>query len=162
MPRNNEKPLYGRPGTVRSYRWPPRPEVRCIFSEEISMSTIEIRTRLVEGAAVVYPGPYLNQLRGERIERRCLEMLDSGIRNLVINFEETELVNSIGVSLLLGVIEAVDETDGKVILTNLSSSNRELFEVLGILSKVEVLGTEEIALARVSGRPEATPGLETP
>jgi len=126
------------------------------------MSTIEIRTRLVEGAAVVYPGPYLNQLRGERIERRCLEMLDSGIRNLVINFEETELVNSIGVSLLLGVIEAVDETDGKVILTNLSSSNRELFEVLGILSKVEVLGTEEIALARVSGRPEATPGLETP
>jgi len=112
--------------------------------------SIEIRAKLVDGAAVIYPGPYLNQLRGERIERRCLEMLESGVRNLVINFEETELVNSIGISLLLGVIETVDETEGRVILTNLNKSNRELFEVLGILSRVEVLGTEEVALERLS------------
>jgi anti-anti-sigma factor len=114
------------------------------------MSTIEIRERLVDGAAVIYPGPYLNQLRGERIERRCLEMLHNGIRNLVINFQETELINSIGISLLLGVIEAVDESEGKVILTNLNNSNRELFEVLGILSRVEVLGSEEGALASLA------------
>ena len=126
------------------------------------MSTIEIRARLVDGAAVIYPGPYLNQLRGERIERRCLEMLQIGIRNLVINFEETELVNSIGISLLLGVIEAVDETEGKVILTNLNNSNRELFEVLGILSKVEILGTEEIALATLSGNPAPSRQLDMP
>jgi len=125
------------------------------------MSTNEVKARLVDGAAVIYPGPYLNQLRGERIERRCLEMLQNGIRNLVINFEETELVNSIGISLLLGVIEAVDETEGKVILTNLNSINRELFEVLGILSKVEILGTEEVALASLSGKhaPLYPPGM---
>jgi anti-anti-sigma factor len=117
------------------------------------MSTIEIRERLVGAAAVIYPGPYLNQLRGERIERRCLEMLHDGIRNLVINFEETELINSIGISLLLGVIEAVDESEGKVILTNLNNSNRELFEVLGILSRVEILGTEEGALASLVRTP---------
>jgi len=117
------------------------------------MSTTEVRARLVDGAAVIYPGPYLNQLRGERIERRCLEMLQSGIRNLVINFEETELINSIGISLLLSVIEAVDDSEGKVILTNLNNSNRELFEVLGMLSKVEILGTEEVALASLSGEP---------
>ena len=126
------------------------------------MTTIEIRERLVDGAAVIYPGPYLNQLRGERIERRCLEMLRSGVRNLVINFEETELVNSIGISLLLGVIEAVDESAGKVILTNLNNSNHELFEVLGILSKVEVLGTEEGALASLSGKPAPARQLDTP
>jgi anti-anti-sigma factor len=121
------------------------------------MSTIEIRAKLIDGgAAVIYPGPYLNQLRGERIERRCLEMLENGVRNLVINFEETELVNSIGISLLLGVIEAVDETDGKVILTNLNNSNRELFDVLGILSKVDVLGTEEVAIASLTGEPRGS------
>src|SRR5262249_14364191 len=120
------------------------------------MTAIEIRAKLVDGAAVIYPVPYLNQLRGERIESRCLEMLQNGIRNLVINFEETELVNSIGISLLLGVIEAVDETEGKVILTNLSQSNHELFEVLGILSKVEILGTEEVALATLSGKQSPT------
>jgi|SRR5262249_54129662 len=126
------------------------------------MSTIEIRAKLVDGAAVIYPGPYLNQLRGERIERRCLEMLETGVRNLVINFEETELVNSIGISLLLGVIEAVDETQGKVILTNLNNSNLELFEVLGIQSKVEIVGTEEVALASLSADGASAEGLEAP
>jgi len=126
------------------------------------MSTIEIRAKLVDGAAVIYPGPYLNQLRGERIERRCLEMLETGVRNLVINFEETELVNSIGISLLLGVIEAVDETQGKVILTNLNNSNRELFEVLGIQSKVEIVGTEEVALANLSANGASAEGSEAP
>jgi anti-anti-sigma factor len=126
------------------------------------MSTLDIKARLVDGGAVIYPGPYLNQLRGERIERRCLEMLENGIRNLVINFEETELINSIGISLLLGVIEAVDETDGKVILTNLNNSNRELFEVLGIMAKVEILGSEEVALARLSAKPANAQQLGTP
>ena len=126
------------------------------------MSTIEIRAKLVDGAAVIYPRPYLNQLRGERIERRCLEMLETGVRNLVINFEETELVNSIGISLLLGVIEAVDETQGKVILTNLNNSNRELFEVLGIQSKVEIVGTEEVALANLSANGASAEGSEAP
>jgi hypothetical protein len=27
------------------------------------MNAAEIRTRVTEGAAVIYPGPYLNQLR---------------------------------------------------------------------------------------------------
>src|SRR5260370_26509008 len=40
--------------------------------------------------------------------------------------------------------------------------NRELFEVLGILSKVEVLGTEEVALARLSGKPGAAETLDVP
>jgi anti-anti-sigma factor len=110
----------------------------------------EIRAKLVDGTAVIYPGPYLNRLRGQRIERRCREMLERGIRNLVINFEETELINSIGISLLLEVIEAVDESNGKVVMANLSPSNRELFDVLGILSKLNMAASEEAALAAMT------------
>ena len=76
------------------------------------MNSVDIRTRLVEGAAIIYPGPYLNQLRGEDIENRCQELLQNGINRLVINFQETELINSIGISILLGVIEAVNDAKG--------------------------------------------------
>ena len=62
------------------------------------MNTIEIGMRLTTGAAVLYPGPYLNQLRGESIERRCHDLLGGGVRYIIINFVETELINSIGVS----------------------------------------------------------------
>src|SRR5713101_1604616 len=94
----------------------------------------EIRARLLEDAAVIYPGPYLNQLRGESIENQCEEFLASGVRRIVINFEETELINSIGISILLSVIESVNRAQGTMVLSNLNASNRELFEMLGLMS----------------------------
>ena len=125
------------------------------LGEKTAMKTFEIRTRLVEGTAIVYPGPYLNQLRGEAIEERCQELLRQGVCHIVINFEETELINSIGISLLLGVIETVSEARGTLVLTNLNSSSRELFEMLGLLGHIKVEATEESALQALGG------GLET-
>src|SRR2546430_424262 len=61
------------------------------------------------GVAIVYAGDYVNKLSGQRIERECLLRIEGGCRALVINFRDTELVNSIGVSILLGVIDAVEE-----------------------------------------------------
>ena len=114
------------------------------------MSAVEIRTRVTNDAAVIYPGTYLNQLRGERIESICQEFLDRGIRRIVVNFEETELINSIGISILLGVIETVNNARGALVLSNLNDSNRELFEMLGLGSHVEMADTEERALLSLS------------
>ena len=118
------------------------------------MSVAEIRAKLVEDAAVIYPGPYLNQLRGEDVEKQCEELLANGIRRIVINFEDTELINSIGISILLGVIESVNHVQGMLVLSNLNASNRELFEMLGLMSHVEMMDTEEIALLKLSGEVE--------
>ena len=115
------------------------------------MGVAEIRAKLVEDAAVIYPGPYLNQLRGESIESQCQELLASGVRRIVVNFEETELINSIGISILLGVIESVNQSQGALVLSNLNASNRELFEMLGLMSHVEMVDTEETALLAVRG-----------
>ena len=112
------------------------------------MSVAEIRSRLIGDAAVIYPGPYLNQLRGESIENQCQEFLAAGVRRIVINFAETELINSIGISILLGVIESVNGAEASLVLSNLNASNRELFEMLGLLSHVEMADTEEEALLK--------------
>jgi anti-anti-sigma factor len=110
------------------------------------MSLAEIRARLIGDKAVIYPGPYLNQLRGESIEDQCQELLAAGVRRIVINFAETELINSIGISILLGVIESVNGAEASLVLSNLNASNRELFEMLGLMSHVEMADTEEEAL----------------
>jgi anti-anti-sigma factor len=108
-----------------------------------------IKAKLVGDAAVIYPGPYLNQLRGESIEIQCQEFLANSVRRIVINFEETELINSIGISILLGVIESVNHAHGVLMLSNLNSSNRELFEMLGLMSHVEMADNEETALLKL-------------
>jgi anti-anti-sigma factor len=127
----------------------PQSKSSSLAFREKTMSAVEIRAKLKEGAACIYPGPYLNQLRGERIEKRCQELLESGVRQIVINFKETELINSIGISILLGVIEAVNDARGRLVLTDLSASNRELFEMLGLSSHIEIEETEEAALRKL-------------
>ena len=120
------------------------------------MGRLEIETSLVEGTAVVYPGPYLNQLRGEAIEERCRELLAQGVRQIVVTFEKTELINSIGISILLGVIEVVNEAQGTLVLCDLNSSSRELFEMLGLLGHVKVESTLDGALQALGEQFETT------
>lgn len=114
------------------------------------MKAVGVKAKLVDGAAIIYPGAYLNQLRGEVIESQCQEFLGKGVRRLVINFEETELINSIGISILLGVIDTVNLANASLYLSNLNETNRELFEMLGLMSRVNIEETEQTALEKCS------------
>ncbi|HYY96602.1 MAG TPA: STAS domain-containing protein [Pyrinomonadaceae bacterium] len=106
--------------------------------------------------AVVYAGDYVNKLSGQRIERECLLRLEAGCRALVINFRDTELVNSIGVSILLGVIEAAERRGAPVVFSNVSRHTVKLFELLGLTRLVVLAESEEAALATL-GEFAATP-----
>src|ERR687896_663791 len=86
--------------------------------------------------AVVYAGDYVNKMSGQRIERECLTRIERGCRALVINFRDTELVNSIGVSILLGVIDAAESAGARLVFSDMNSQTIELFEMLGLTRHV--------------------------
>ena len=109
-----------------------------------------VRSRSVGDLAVIYAGDYLNKLSGERIERECRRRLDEGCRALVINFRETELVNSIGVSILLGVIDAAENTGAQLIFADVNRQTVQLFEMLGLTRHVALAADEEEALATLA------------
>jgi len=96
--------------------------------------------------AVVYAGDYVNKLSGQRIERECLQRIERGCRALVINFRDTELVNSIGVSILLGVIDTAERRGARVAFSNVSPHTVKLFELLGLTRLVVLADSEEAAL----------------
>lgn len=88
--------------------------------------------------AIVYAGDYLNKLSGETVERECRRQLDAGAKTLVVNFSETEIVNSIGVSILLGVIDAAQNAGAEVVFSEVKEETVELFEMLGLTNHVTV------------------------
>ena len=88
--------------------------------------------------AVVHAGDYLNKLSGEKIERECKRQLNEGCRTLVVNFAETEIVNSIGISILLGVIDAASNAGASVVFSDVNDDTIELFEMLGLTNHVVV------------------------
>src|SRR5205085_12549061 len=105
-----------------------------------------VRSRSVGDMAIIYAGDYLNKLSGERIERECRRQLEAGCRALIINFRETELVNIIGVSILLGVIDADERTDAQLIFSDVNNQNGQLFEMLGLTQHVTFAKDEQATI----------------
>src|SRR5258708_21022887 len=106
-----------------------------------------LQARCVGETAIIYAGDYLNKLSGERIERECKRQLESGRRTLIINFRDTELVNSIGVSILVGVIDAAEQSTARLIFSDVNNHTAELFQMLGLTRHVSLVSSEDEPLS---------------
>jgi anti-anti-sigma factor len=115
---------------------------------ESNGSKVEAQT--IGTTAVVYASDYLNKLTGERIERECKKQLDSGCRALVIDFSDTELVNSIGISILLGIIDIAEKSGARVVFSDVNNETVQLFEMLGLTRHVILAKTQQEALSNLS------------
>ena len=118
-----------------------------------------VRSHCVGTIAVVYASDYLNKLTGERIERECKKQLDSGARALVIDFSDTELVNSIGVSILLGIIDIAEKGGALVVFSDVNSETVQLFEILGLTRHVVLAKNEQEALSSLATPPTQTQAI---
>ncbi|HEV8369271.1 MAG TPA: STAS domain-containing protein [Pyrinomonadaceae bacterium] len=117
-----------------------------------------VRSHCVGTTAVVYASDYLNKLTGEKIERECRRQLDSGCRALVIDFADTQLVNSIGISILLGIIDIAEKNGAQVVFSDVNNQTIELFNMLGLTRHVALAKDEREALSHLAGF-DSTPTL---
>lgn len=107
--------------------------------------------------AVVYAGDYVNKMSAQRIERECRQRLEGGCSALVINFKGTELVNSIGVSVLLGVVDDARVRGARVIFSDMNRHTVKLFDLLGLTRHVAMAENEAAAIATLSEFIESRP-----
>jgi anti-anti-sigma factor len=109
-----------------------------------------VRSHSVGTTAIVYASDYLNKLTGEKIERECRRQLDAGCRALIIDFSDTELVNSIGISILLGIIDVAEKSGAQVVFSEVNRQTVELFEMLGLTRHVVLAKDEEEAISTLA------------
>jgi len=105
-----------------------------------------VASRLAGDTAVIYPKGYLNNLSGESLVVECGNYIGKGIAKIVVNFGETDLINSIGISLLLQIIEDLKNIQGTICFTNMSKLLRDTFEMLGLIKHMIVFPLESDAL----------------
>lgn len=100
----------------------------------------------VGDSIILYTKDYINDVEGEKLEELCSDFFDRGIKKVVMDFSGTELINSIGISILIGIIESVKERGGTLVFSGLESVNRNIFDMVGITDHVTVFGTEKEAI----------------
>jgi anti-anti-sigma factor len=114
---------------------------------------LTIRTREEGETLVVYVAGYLNSHLGEEVEKVVREQFDAGGRRVLLHFGDTRLVNSIGISFIIGVVEKVMEREGRMAFCEVSRINRDLFQVTGLSKYVRSFDGEKEALEYLAGEP---------
>jgi anti-anti-sigma factor len=106
-----------------------------------------VRSERVGDVGVIYAGDYLNKLSGERVERECRARLADGCRALVVDFQNTGMVNSIGVSILLGVIDAAERARAQLVFSAANPQATQIFDMLGLSRHVRLTSDRNAALS---------------
>ncbi len=110
-----------------------------------------IRMREEGDTLVVCVGGYLNSQLGEEVEKVVRERLDAGGRRILLNFQGTMLVNSIGISFVIGLVEKAMEREARMAFCELSRINGDLFRVTGLAKYVRSFESEKEAIDYLSG-----------
>ena len=100
--------------------------------------------------AVLWTDGYINNQGGEEIARQAYAQLDSGARALVLNLEKTRIVNSIGISILIEVLEKVMDRKGALAFCNLTPTIDKTFRIMGLAQYAAIYPTQDEAVKAVS------------
>ena len=89
---------------------------------------------------------YINNTAGEQIVDEFTKHLSGGINKLIMDLEKSKVVNSIGISCLIEIVEKLIQVDGKLIFTNLDPSIEKTFTLMGLFQFAEKADTVDSAL----------------
>ena len=95
-------------------------------------SEFNLTSELKEKTLIIKTDGYLNNIGGEKISQIVSDHLTKDITKVVIDLENSKVVNSIGISYLIDVIEKLSENDGKLIFTNLAPTIEKTFNIMGL------------------------------
>jgi len=99
--------------------------------------------------AVLYTKGYINNVGGEEIANRAYELMDADVRTLLLNLRETKIVNSIGISILIEIIEKMIEINGKLGFCCLTPTIEKTFHIMGLAQYAPIFADESAAVAQI-------------
>jgi anti-anti-sigma factor len=102
-----------------------------------------------DGLAVIYTEGYINNQGGEEIARAAYDLIDGGYRQLLLNLTGTKIINSIGISILIEIIEKMLEVEGRLSFCALTPTIEKTFHIMGLAQYASIFPDEGVAVERI-------------
>jgi anti-anti-sigma factor len=109
------------------------------------------KDQLGNGVGLIAAAGYINNEGGQAIADAAAELMDNGCKTLVINLEGTRIINSIGVSILLEILEKLMDEKGRLAFCNLTPTIAKTFEIMGLVQYASVYPDLVAARAALEG-----------
>ena len=113
--------------------------------------TVEVHSRREGNIGILETDGYINNLGAEKVVEVCDGLIQDGVKVFVLNLEKSRIINSIGFSILIEVIEKVKELEGKVAFCCVTSTIAKTFRIMGLLKVAEIYETEGEAVEALGG-----------
>ena len=106
---------------------------------------VTMRTR--EAVGIVDLKGEVTSFADEAINSLIHASVSEGIRKFVLNFTDVSYINSSGIAILIGIVTSPTHKDLTFRVYGLTPHFKKIFRMIGLTQYVNVLGTEEEALA---------------
>ena len=111
------------------------------------MSEFTLNKRIEGDIVIIETSGYLNNVGGEKISEECYKEIENGKKLFLLNLENSKVVNSIGVSILIEIIEKLQDVDGKLGYYNLAPIVEKTFNIMGLSKYSTIYNSEEEAVS---------------
>ena len=111
------------------------------------MSEFTLNKKTEGDIVIIETDGYLNNVGGEKISEECYKEIENGKKLFLLNLEKSKVVNSIGVSILIEIIEKLEDIDGKLGYYNLAPIVEKTFNIMGLSKYSTIYNTEEEAIS---------------
>lgn len=101
------------------------------------VSEFNLRFTKKEDCVIITTSGYINNLGGQKIIDGFNKYFNNGVRNFIVNLADSKVVNSIGISFLIEIIEILNDSKGKLVFTNLDPAVDKTFTIMGLFQYAE-------------------------
>lgn len=109
--------------------------------------TLKVSLKKHGDLPVIYTEGYINNQGGEEIAKIAYRLIDEGEKQILLNLEGTKIVNSIGISILIEIIERVLEIEGRLGFCSLTKTIAKTFHIMGLAQYADIYDDEASAVA---------------
>ena len=111
----------------------------------VGRNRMEIKQIAADTYTTLIPVGELDASSSVYLDEVIRELIDGGIYNLHVDFGETGYISSAGMGVFISYIEEIQQNQGKMVLSNMSESVKDSFELLGLNQLITIVaGTEEV------------------
>ncbi len=108
------------------------------------------RDVLADDVGLIAAAGYINNEGGQAIANAATDLMNQGCTTLLIDLEGTRIINSIGVSILLEILEKLMDEQGRLAFCNLTPTIAKTFEIMGLVQYAAIYSDRDAARAAIN------------
>ncbi len=112
------------------------------------LTDFNLTSEFKDNSLIMKTSGYINNTAGEKITDEFMKHKDEGVKKVIMDLQDSKVVNSIGISYLIEIIEKLNENKGKLYFTNLDPTIEKTFHIMGLFTFAEKADSIEDALSK--------------